>query len=41
VHETLFNIIVVLAALHAAAALKHHFFDRDNVLRSMLPWNSR
>lgn len=28
--------IVVLAALHAAGALKHHFIDRDNTLRRML-----
>jgi cytochrome b561 len=41
VHETLFNILVGLAALHVVAALKHHFFDRDNVLRSMLPWSGR
>lgn len=39
-HETLFNILVVLAALHLLAALKHHFFDRDNVLRRMLPGRS-
>jgi cytochrome b561 len=37
VHEVLFNILLGLALLHAVAALKHHFFDRDNVLRSMLP----
>jgi cytochrome b561 len=40
-HEALFNVLLGLAALHIAAALKHHFFDRDNVLRSMLPWNGR
>lgn len=28
---------VVLVALHAGAALKHHFVDRDHVLRDMLP----
>lgn len=28
--------IVILAALHAAAALKHHFISRDDVLRRML-----
>lgn len=28
---------IALVALHAAAALKHHFFDRDSVLASMLP----
>jgi cytochrome b561 len=38
VHEALFNVLLGLAVLHIAAALKHHFFDRDNVLRSMLPW---
>jgi cytochrome b561 len=41
VHEVLFNVLLGLAVLHVAAALKHHFFDRDNVLRSMLPWGSR
>jgi cytochrome b561 len=28
---------VALVAIHVAAALKHHFFDRDSVLASMLP----
>lgn len=28
---------IVLAALHAAAALKHHFFDKDEVLAHMVP----
>ena len=36
-HETLFNVLAALAALHALAALKHHFWDKDGVLRSMLP----
>ncbi len=26
-----------LVVLHAAAALKHHFFDKDNTLKRMLP----
>lgn len=38
IHEALFNGLLGLATLHIAAALKHQFFDRDNVLRSMLPW---
>ena len=38
VHELLFNVLFGLAILHIAAAVKHHFFDRDNVLRTMLPW---
>jgi cytochrome b561 len=36
-HEVLGNVLLVLAGLHTLAALKHHFIDRDNVLRSMLP----
>lgn len=36
-HETLFNVLVVFAVLHTVGALKHHFWDRDRVLRSMLP----
>lgn len=37
-HEILATALLVLALLHVAAALKHHFFDRDTVLRRMLPW---
>lgn len=37
VHETLNFTLLGLVALHAAAALKHHFFDRDSTLRRMLP----
>ena len=36
-HGTLANIVVILAALHAAAALLHHFVLRDGTLRRMLP----
>jgi cytochrome b561 len=36
-HEVSAKLIFVLALLHAAAALKHHFIDQDNVLRRMLP----
>jgi cytochrome b561 len=32
--------IVLLVALHAAGALKHHFINRDNVLGRMLPRTS-
>ena len=32
--------LVVLAALHIAAALKHHFVDRDGLLNRMLPARS-
>jgi cytochrome b561 len=37
VHETLNFILLALVVLHAAAALKHHFIDRDTVLTRMLP----
>ena len=36
-HEVLATTLFVVAIVHAAAALKHHFFDKDNVLRRMLP----
>jgi len=41
VHETLFDVLLVLACLHIAAALKHEFIDHDGVLRRMLPWGSK
>ena len=41
VHETMANALVVLALLHAAAALVHHFVLKDDVLRRMLSGPSR
>jgi cytochrome b561 len=40
VHETLAMLLSVLIAVHICAALKHHFVDRDNVLRRMLTGQS-
>lgn len=40
VHETLFKFLVTLAVLHVAAALKHHFWLKDDVLRRMVPFMS-
>lgn len=40
-HVTLFWILVAITALHVAGALKHHFLDRDDTLRRMLPWGGR
>jgi cytochrome b561 len=41
VHQVLAVSLLTLAALHAAAALRHHFVLHDNILRRMLPpWNS-
>ncbi len=37
VHEFLNWLMISVVALHAAAALKHHFIDKDDVLRRMLP----
>ena len=34
-HEVLTTALLVLVALHVAAALKHHFVDRDGLLRRM------
>jgi len=35
VHEWLAHLLIVLVVLHALAALKHHFIDRDSTLRRM------
>ncbi len=35
-HEILAWIILALVCIHILAALKHHFIDRDNVLKRML-----
>lgn len=40
-HGTLAKLFVVLALGHMLAALKHHFIDRDDVLRRMLPGAGR
>lgn len=37
VHEVLGEVLAWLVALHVVAAVKHHFIDRDLVLRRMLP----
>ena len=36
-HELLFNVLLAFAVLHVIGALKHQFWDRDGVMRSMLP----
>ncbi len=36
-HGTIANVILILAGIHAAAALVHHYLWHDNVLRRMLP----
>lgn len=38
VHAWLAWALLLLILLHVIAALKHHFLDRDEVLRRMLPW---
>lgn len=38
VHQYLFWFLVAVLVVHVAAALKHHVFDNDNVLRRMLPF---
>ena len=37
VHETLFWALILLALVHAGAALYHHLFQRDATLARMLP----
>ena len=36
-HGVLASVLVAVVVLHVAAALKHHFVLRDDVLRRMLP----
>ena len=40
VHVSLNYIMLALVVVHAAAALKHHLVDRDDVLRRMLPFSN-
>ena len=37
-HGLLFATLVVVALLHIAGALKHHFIDKNDVLKRMLPF---
>ncbi|MDE3059731.1 MAG: cytochrome b [Pseudomonadota bacterium] len=37
-HETLAWVLIVAVTLHVLAALLHHFYYKDNVLRRMLPF---
>ena len=37
-HKILFKALVGVALLHVAGALKHHFIDRNDVLKRMLPF---
>lgn len=37
VHLVLGILLIVLVAVHVAAALRHHFIERDDVLARMLP----
>lgn len=38
-HDLLSDLLFAVAVLHILAALKHHFWDRDDVLVRMLPFN--
>lgn len=40
-HGDFADIVVIVAGLHAAAALAHHYVLRDSVLRRMLPWKRK
>ncbi|HME40597.1 MAG TPA: cytochrome b [Steroidobacteraceae bacterium] len=37
-HEILSDVLLAIAILHILAALKHHFWHKDDVLRRMLPF---
>lgn len=36
-HEILAWVIIALLVLHIVGALKHHYFDKDDVMKRMLP----
>ncbi|HEY0834004.1 MAG TPA: cytochrome b [Azospirillum sp.] len=38
VHEVIGNLILILAGLHAVAAIVHQYVLKDGVLARMLPW---
>lgn len=38
VHEQVAHVMILLIVLHIAAALKHHYVDRDGLLGRMIPW---
>ena len=40
VHYLLNMGFAALVSIHVAAALKHYFVDRDDILKRMLPWRS-
>jgi cytochrome b561 len=37
VHQTLNYLLAAVVTVHVAAAVKHHFIDRDDILARMLP----
>jgi cytochrome b561 len=39
-HDTLSWLLFAIAVLHILAALKHHFWNKDNVLKRMLPFTN-
>lgn len=41
IHTFLVNVLLALVALHVGAALYHHFFKRDAVMRRILPGVTR
>ncbi len=41
VHRNANYLLIALVGAHAAAALKHHFLARDNVLAQMIPFLNR
>ncbi|MGE5772431.1 MAG: cytochrome b/b6 domain-containing protein, partial [Hyphomicrobiales bacterium] len=41
IHEVLANALVIVAALHTAAAPAHHWLVRDRTLARMLPYTSK
>lgn len=39
-HEYASYLMILLVFVHIAAALKHQFFDKDNLINRMIPWRN-
>jgi cytochrome b561 len=39
-HHVLVKVLLAVALLHIAGALKHHFIDKNDVLKRMLPFGT-
>lgn len=41
IHGWMAWVLIALIAVHVSAALSHHFYYKDDILRRMLPWSDK